>query len=118
MTQGQISVYGHKEICIIQKGTEARRKLVWIYADANSFEKPRSFNERKKNRNHLNYCIFNLVISLASKVLLSFFILWPRRMLRHSKCIKTRSHFSKHCYCISSDKIYDAAFAAVRVNFN
>ena len=44
--------------------------------------------------------------------------LWPRRMLRHSKCIKTRSHFLKHCYCISSDRIYDAAFAAVRVNFN
>ena len=96
MTQGQISVYGHKEICIIQKGTEARRKLVWIYA--NSFEKSRSIHERKKNRNHLNYCIFNLVISLACKV--------------------TRSHFLKHCYCISSDKIYDAAFAAVRVNFN
>ena len=115
MTQGQISVYGHKEICIIQKGTEARRKLVWIYA--NSFEKSRSIHERKKNRNHLNYCIFNLVISLACKVLLSF-VLWPRRMLRHSKCIKTRSHFLKHCYCISSDKIYDAAFAAVRVNFN
>ena len=117
MTQGQISVYGHKEICIIQKGTEARRKLVWIYADANSFEKPRSFNERKKNRNHVNYCIFNLVISLACFAV-SHFILWPRRMLRHSKCIKTRSHFLKHCYCISSDKIYDAAFAVVHVNFN
>ena len=48
MTQGQISVYGHKEICIIQKGTEARRKLVWIYADANSFEKPRSFKMKEK----------------------------------------------------------------------
>ena len=53
MTQGQISVYGHKEICIIQKGTEARRKLVWIYADANSFENPRSFNERKKESKSL-----------------------------------------------------------------
>ena len=72
MTQGQISVYGHKEICIIQKGTEARRKLVWIYADANSFEKSRSFNERKRNRNHVNYCIFNLLISIACKV---FFVL-------------------------------------------
>ena len=113
------------DFCLWTQGNLYNTKRNWgtqeismdLCRDANSFEKPRSFNERKKNRNHVNYCIFNLVISLACKVLfvllihvaVSSFILWPRRMLRHSKCIKTRSHFLKHCYCISSDKIYNAA---------
>ena len=72
MTQGQISVYGHKEICIIQKGTEARRKLVWIYADANSFEKSRSFDERKKKSKsrELLYIQFSDKLSMQSPFVL------------------------------------------------
>ena len=48
MTQGQISVYGHKEICIIQKGTEARRKLVWIYAEMQTLLKNQDPSMKEK----------------------------------------------------------------------
>ena len=81
------------------------------------FWKTKILQWKKKESKSLEllYIQFSDKLSMQSPFCPSY---WPRRMLRHSKCIKTRSHFLKHWYCISSDKIYDAAFAAVRVNFN